>query len=557
MKPWQLVLGLIEFVVLFIVAHVLGKVVSLVPSCLQSLYNSLNSLFSKPNEIAVQPRGRDDPDAYWCESAAENVECHKPWPVLPAFLGMLIAGIVAANLPGALIANIPVTLSLFTRKLALTVILARAGLNLDINALKSYGASTLRLASIPCLCEAGIAAASARFVTSMDWAFCLCLGFMLAAVSPAVVVPSLLALQEQGYGVSKGIPTMILAAASLDDVLAICGLGMAMDVAFARLEGDGDGSRAALWTALVVPITVVGGVVVGVLLGALQYGIALLRPSDSMESLVHSDTSKAAVLLVLCVAVVYGAATVEYDAAGYLAVMIMGRLCCVFFSLVHMTTCSYYIWIFDAVLWHAGFVAARGWDRLDTHDTAGVSENFKQMWSVLMPALFMLIGAQVDLSVISLGVVGEALVVLAVAVVGRVLITYSIMTLEPGLQLYERMFIALAWLPKATVQAALGSVVLDRSLSLTLSDDAEELEAERAGKFILTAAVLAILITAPIGAIGIYVAGPRWLDNRAVTKDAALEPNSVPVCPPQLVPMSSEISRLGQDGRNVLFIELV
>lgn len=174
-----------------------------------------------------------------------------------------------------------------------------------------------------------------------------------------------------------------------------------------------------------------------------------------------------------------------------------------------------------------------------------------------MPALFMLIGAQVDLSVISLGVVGEALVVLAVAVVGRVLITYSIMTLEPGLQLYERMFIALAWLPKATVQAALGSVVLDRSLSLTLSDDAEELEAERAGKFILTAAVLAILITAPIGAIGIYVAGPRWLDNRAVTKDAALEPNSVPVCPPQLVPMSSEISRLGQDGRNVLFIELV
>jgi len=160
-----------------------------------------------------------------------------------------------------------------------------------------------------------------------------------------------------------------------------------------------------------------------------------------------------------------------------------------------------------------GFVAARSWERLDTHRNHVVALFFNWLWQLYMPVLFMLVGAQVDIASVSLSSVGLALAIVLVAVCFRMLVVYIIMCSESSLLLNERIFVALAWLPKAGVQAALGSAVLDRAERLSPSDDAANADAIDAGKFIVTAAVLAILITAPLGAIGISMLGPMWLNK--------------------------------------------
>lgn len=517
----QFLWAVVEIVTLYAVAVVFGEVISRLPIWTQSLYIWVKSRVVKFENEVVTAAVSNATEDYLPEIEIEEVETTKPWPALPTFLGMLIAGIIASNMSG-LIGDIPDSWSYRIRKVALTIILARAGLNMDMKALKSYGKSTLRLASIPCLSEATISAMCARLLTSMDWGFCFCLGFMVAAVSPAVVVPSLLVLQEAGFGVAKGIPTMILAAASLDDVISICGLGLAMDVAFARLEGGGNGASAALWTVLVVPFTVIGGITVGILFGAIQYGIASVWFPRTIAPLFHSDWSKTVVLIVLCQVVVEVAGAIGYEAAGYLAVMV------------------------------SGFVAARGWEYLDDHDSRGTSDNFKLIWQLIMPGLFMLIGAQVNLSSVSPGMLQLAIGILLLGLMGRILVTYSIMLVEPKMLFYERLFVALAWMPKATVQAALGSVVLDRALSLSISDDSVETKAVDAGKFILTAAVLVILITAPIGAIAIFVTGPRWLDNSGFLKAPVSETEEQPVeapASPRHITTTTDISCLSVNGR--------
>jgi len=295
-------MAIIELIVLYVAAILCGNLISQLPSWIQNVSSCFNILPAKPQLPS------------------------KAWPVLPTLLGMIIAGIVAANVNGGLINHIPDAWSLALRKTALTVILARAGLSLDAEALKSRGFSLLRLASIPCLFEAAAAAALVRWLSSMEWPFCLCLGFLLSAIGPGVVVPSMLALQEQGYGTAKGIPTMILAACSLDPVIAICGLGMVMDIAFMRLEGGGGNSTdASLRAALVIPITIVGGIVAGVILGAVQYVIAAVTWPWPIAPLFHSNVSKFVVLVLICQGVRVAASIFNYEAAGYMAVMVAGE----------------------------------------------------------------------------------------------------------------------------------------------------------------------------------------------------------------------------------------
>lgn len=475
-----------ELLLLYIVALVLGKIVSKIPRGIRFFLHY------------IYP---------------EKDTSH--WPPLPDFLGMLFAGILLGNVPGALISAIPNIWSSSIRKAALSIILARAGLSLDIIALKKLGGATLRLASMPCIAESVVAAAVTKLLRSeTSWGFCFSLGFLLAAVSPAVVVPSLLALKDEGYG--GHIPTMVLAAASLDDVLAICGMGIAIDVAFAAIEGGG-GQTAIIWTAMIAPITVFGGIAVGSALGYGQYlltRVALKHSSNRVCALLASDTCRSLLLLLLSLAAVFLTTAIGFDAGGYLAVMV------------------------------SGLVVARGWDKLEEgkehssvpHDdedaeepknetkkseetpvpsvfggTAAVSAVFKTLWSWMMPALFMLIGAQVHLEDISASQVGTAFAVLAISLSVRLVVTFSVSGLGTSLTRKERMFLALAWFPKATVQAALGSVALDRANALSIDDDDVEEAAVSTGKFLLTAAVLAIMVTAPLGAIGIFVAGPLWL----------------------------------------------
>lgn len=470
----NVLLALAQLLFLYVVALILGNVVSRLPRLV----------------------------GYAAKLHSPSVDTSS-WPPLPDFLGMLFAGILLANVPGNLLGAIPSDWSSYIRKAALTIILARAGLSLDIEALRVLGAATLRLASIPCVVEATVAAVATKLLREdFSWGFCFCLGFVLAAVSPAVVVPSLLALKDEGYG--GHITTMVLAAASLDDVVAICGLGIALDIAFAQIEGGGESS--VIWTALLAPIAILGGLFVGFIFGSFQYLLtkyaltALILPE-----MIGSDVARSVIFVACSLVIVFVTSAYDFDAGGYLSVMV------------------------------SGFVLARGWDKLDQSDTIdktgfggtkSVSAHLKTVWTRLMPALFMLIGAQVDLTDISSSQLGIALAVLCIGLFFRILVTFTVTSIGTDMTVKERMFLSIAWFPKATVQAALGSVVLDRALRLSSDiDDDVAADAEAAGKFILTAAVLAIVLTAPTGAVGIFVTGPLWL-SREISE--AKHPEEIP-----------------------------
>ena len=157
---------------------------------------------------------------------------------LPPLLGMLLTGIVIKNIPGVMFDDWWNHYSSTLRSIALVVILMRAGLGLDPGALKRLSGMVIRLAFIPCVTETLIVGISSRLLFKyalgyeFPWLWGFLLGFVLAAVSPAVVVPSLLELQDKGYGVDKGIPTLVIAAASVDDVLAISGFSILLGLAF-------------------------------------------------------------------------------------------------------------------------------------------------------------------------------------------------------------------------------------------------------------------------------------------------------------------------------------
>ena len=155
---------------------------------------------------------------------------------LPPLLGMLLAGIIVKNIPGVEFDEHWVSVSSALRGLALIVILMRAGLGLDPEALRRLSGMVFRLAFTPCLVETTVVAVTAHFLLKMPWLWGFMMGFVLAAVSPAVVVPCLLALQEKGYGVAKGIPTLVIAAASVDDVLAISGFTILLGITFKSSE---------------------------------------------------------------------------------------------------------------------------------------------------------------------------------------------------------------------------------------------------------------------------------------------------------------------------------
>jgi len=415
---------------------------------------------------------------------------------LPPLLGMLLAGLLLRNVPGDVLEHIPNSWSSVIRKSALTVILTRAGMGLNLKSLREKGASTLRLAIAPCVSEAiFVTFLTKLFRSQTPWALCLTLGFVMAAVSPAVVVPSVLMLQEAGYGVEKGIPTMILAASSLDDVLAICGFGVASGIAYSA-EGAGNGGGVLL-SALSAPISIFGGLAVGLALGYVL-GHFLVTKNITSWSLTSLEILRSFTLVVASLGIVFGTEEAGFAGAGYLGVMV------------------------------AALTASSLWKKDKKGSCETCSKLLKYVWSGpcmlkgvldagrtgMQPALFMLIGAAVDVSSISESELGSSLGILAIALSLRIVLTYF--CVGGDFEFWERLFVAIAWFPKATVQAAVGSEVLDTALAEDEGSDARN-ALEPNGRFILTAAVLSILITAPIGAIGIAMTGPRWLKKRITT----------------------------------------
>uniref|UniRef100_A0A6A7G0F7 Sodium/hydrogen exchanger 9B2-like n=2 Tax=Hirondellea gigas TaxID=1518452 RepID=A0A6A7G0F7_9CRUS len=381
---------------------------------------------------------------------------------LPPLLGMLLVGIALRSVPGIRIIgdSLLPEWSAAIRNIALVVILLRAGLGLDPKALKTLSLVVFRLAFVPCLIETTVVAVVTHFLLGFPWLWGFMLGFILAAVSPAVVVPCLLQLSQQGYGVAKGIPTLVIAAASLDDVLAISGFGVMLGMTFSQ------GSIA--WQFLQGPLEVLMGLSYGGCVGLLCWILPNKRqPSCCMLQFL--------ILFAAGLFALFGSHKIEFGGAGALAVLSMA------------------------------FVAGIGYRRQGWGDDNPVPQHCNVAWSFLQPMLFALIGTEIQVLSLELDTVGLGIATLCVSLSCRVVTTFFVV-LGSGLNIRERLFVALAWLPKATVQAAIGSTALDYARRI----GAEEEEIVRA-KQVLTIAVLVILVTAPIGAIAIMKSAPRLL----------------------------------------------
>ncbi|TVR04284.1 MAG: peptidase [Spirochaetaceae bacterium] len=353
---------------------------------------------------------------------------------LPSVLGMLLVGVAAGPLVRAYAPPLFGDLSPMLRSMALVVILLRAGLGIRTSALKRSGVTALLLAVVPCLLEGGVLMLVFRHFWGFEWVSAGAAAFLLAAVSPAVVVPSMIVLMEGGYGKRNEVPTTILAGASVDDVIAIT-----LFTVFVNAAGD---STAEVGLALAsIPLQIVGAVVAG---GVVGFVLAwwFRRHAESIRA-----TEK--FLLLVAAAIML----VEIGHAVHLA------------ALLGVMTVGF------VLLERAESVA---------HELAG---KLGKAWVIAEIVLFVLIGTAVNPEhALSVGLAGVATI--AVGLVARS-VGVLLATLFSGFSAGERLFCVFSYLPKATVQAALGAVPLSIGMA--------------GGEVILSVAVLAILLTAPLG----------------------------------------------------------
>jgi len=395
---------------------------------------------------------------------------------LPPLLGMLVAGLVVKNIPGVGFDSHWAGISSALRGLALIVILMRAGLGLDPKALKRLSGMVFRLAFTPCLVETTVVAIASHFLLGIPWLWGFMLGFVLAAVSPAVVVPCLLALSEKGYGVAKGIPTLVIAAASVDDVLAISGFTILLGIAF-QDQAEEVSTAARVFQG---PKEAVVGLLFGIGWGLLCTFVPH-KDSGSLAPL------RWAMLFLGGILGLFGSSAIGYKGSGALAVLVMA------------------------------FVAGIGWKSTGWRESNPVSDYLQNMWLVFQPILFALIGTEIRVSELDASTVGLGILVLAIGMTLRIITTFFVV-MGGDLSLKERFFVALAWLPKATVQAAIGPLALDQAGKLGLDDPNRE-EYKQLGLVVLTVAVLAILITAPIGSATIMLTHPCLLTKDGDTDE--------------------------------------
>ena len=365
---------------------------------------------------------------------------------LPGLIGMLVIGALLGPHGLNVLHEDLLHISQDLRALALIVILLRAGLGIQRSTLNRVGWPALRLSSIPCVLEGLSAALAASLLLQLPAAEAGMLGFILAAVSPAVIVPAMLRLKEKRLGEDKDVPTMVLAGASVDDVVAIT-----LFTAFLGWSLTGD---ASLWAEFLrFPLRIIGGIGGGLLLGVLLLWVY------RSQRFVMRNTEK--LLLLLTVSIAYYAVGEQVGVASLLGVMTIGFL----------------------ILEYREATARR------------FSHKLNRIWVFAEILLFGLIGAAVNIPIAQqAGLVGLAII--GIGLTARSL-GVLLATVRTGLNSGERAFCVIAYLPKATVQAAIGAIPMTMGFA--------------SGEVILAIAVLAIVVTAPIGAVGIQWSAPKLL----------------------------------------------
>ena len=366
---------------------------------------------------------------------------------LPSLVGMLLTGIVLGPYVLNLLDDSILSISSELRKIALIIILTRAGLGLDLTGLKKIGRPAVFMCFVPASFEMLGMILLAPKIMGVSVLEAAVMGAVLAAVSPAVVVPRMVKLMEEGYGTKQGIPQLILAGASVDDVYVI--------VLFSTFLGMMQGKGVSAVSFINIPVSIFLGIAIGLILGA-----AL---SLYFEKVHIRDTAK--VLIILSI--------------SFFLVVIEDTL---------MTPIT-----FSALI--AIMFIGIGLKKKREVVAVRLSAKYGKLWVAAEIFLFVLVGATVNITYLkNVGV--KALILIAGALIFRML-GVLVCLLKTEFTGKERLFVMMAYTPKATVQAAIGGIPLSLGLAC--------------GDIVLTCAVLALVLTAPLGAFAIDLSYKKLL----------------------------------------------
>ncbi|GAA0182474.1 cation:proton antiporter [Clostridium sediminicola] len=372
---------------------------------------------------------------------------------LPGLLGMLILGIIIGPYGLNYMNKDVLDISADLRKIALIVILLRAGLGIKRETLNKVGTTAIKMSCIPGLFEGFTILIVSSYLLGISKVEAGMLGFIIAAVSPAVIVPQMLNFIDRRLGHNKGIPTLILAGASIDDVFAI--------TLFSTFLGLYGGENVNIPLKIFeIPVSIILGIALGALVGlAMVYLFKKYR---------IRDTKKTLILVGIAIVMTALEGNVKVPGTGWEVP---------FASLLGVMT--------------VGFVL------LEKYPVVGnrLSAKFNKVWVFAELLLFVLVGAQVNIHVaLDSGLIG--IVIIFVGLIARS-IGVLISVAGTDFTVKEKLFCVIAYVPKATVQAAIGAVPLAAGV--------------KSGEIILAIAVLAIIITAPLGALGVRISGERLL----------------------------------------------
>lgn len=369
---------------------------------------------------------------------------------LPALLGMLITGVILGPYGLNLLDGSILGISAELRKIALIIILTRAGLGLDLFGLKKIGRPAVLMCFVPASFELlGMILLAPKLMGASVLESAV-MGAVPAAVSPAVVVPRMVKLMDEGYGVKEGIPQLILAGASVDDVYVI--------VLFSTFVGMMQGEGASILKFVNIPVSIFWGIAIGLLLGVLL--------AYFFKKVHIRDTSKVLIILSISflLVVIEDKLTTAITFSSLIAVMFIGI----------------------------------GLQKKREAVAERLSVKYGKLWVAAEVFLFVLVGATVNIEY--LGKVGaKAFVVIIGALIFRMFGVF-VCLLGTGLKRKERLFAMVAYTPKATVQAAIGGIPLALGFAC--------------GDTVLTMAVLAIVLTAPLGAFAIDLSYKKLLNKQ-------------------------------------------
>lgn len=366
---------------------------------------------------------------------------------LPGLLGMIFTGIVLGPFALNLIDGTILSISSELRRIALIIILTRAGLSLDINDLKKVGRPAILMCFVPACFEMTGMIILAPLLLHISYIEAAVMGAVIAAVSPAVIVPKMLKLMDEGYGVNKSVPQMILAGASVDDVFVI--------VMFSVFTGLAQGNGVSAVSFIRIPVSIILGILIGMAAGTI---LAIYCKKIHIR-----DTVK--VIILLCISFLLVTAEDRFSDiipfASLIAVMCIG-------------------------------IALQ---RNRKEAAVRLSVKFNKLWVCAEVILFVLVGATVNISyAISAGI--SAVMLIFGVLLFRMAGVFVCM-IKTKLNMRERLFCVISYMPKATVQAAIGGVPLSMGLAC--------------GNIVLMVAVLAIIITAPLGAFLMDLTYKRFL----------------------------------------------